>query len=357
MPFCAVAQTGLFVRHISMTPQGTASQPFPEPEENSASTQTQDHSAQDYLSTLLDTLADKIASRRESLDSTLERIAIAAQSFTGASGAAIALRQDGDVVCRARSGDSAPPLGTQLDANSGISGECLRTGQPILVEDTEADPRVDAEVCRSLDLRSIALVAISRDGIPDGVLEVFSTQPEAFDANHVTALQQLARLVLRATAPAAAPVSSPEPQAAIPAPAEQAAPVTRPPLAASPSPAASSAPVQKPASRPVIPPLPVEKVLAPVAPAVLQKPAAPAKAATAPAAPLAETRPATAPVPAKAASPPHDLPAPEFKAAQMQSSEGALLATLKAAWLRPLPLGVLLILVVLGVVYYLFYRG
>jgi hypothetical protein len=40
----------------------------------------------------------------------------------------------------------------------------------------------------------------------------------------------------------------------------------------------------------------------------------------------------------------------------MQSGGSAFLATLKAAWLRPLPLTIL-VLAILGVVYYLFYRG
>jgi hypothetical protein len=270
-------------------------------------------------------------------------------------------------------------LGTQLDANSGISGECLRTGQPILVEDTEADPRVDAEVCRSLDLRSMALVAISHDGVTDGVLEVFSTQPETFAAHHVAALQQLARLVLKATALAAAPVAavppspvpSQEPQAASAspvsrAPVGQTAPVSRPPIL---QPPGAPAPMQKAASTAATSPrLPEKRVLAPVAPAAPQKPAAPEKSAPAKPpldqqAPLPETETVTA-VSAVAAAPAakpaasaHDLPAPEFKAAQMQSGGSPLFSALKAAWLRPVPLTVLLILAILGVVYYVFYRG
>jgi putative methionine-R-sulfoxide reductase with GAF domain len=344
-----------------MTPQGTASQPVPDPGDNSATSKNPDGTGQDYLSTLLDALADKISADGESLDSVLERIAIAAQSFTGASGAAIALRENGDVVCRARSGDSAPPLGTQLDANSGISGECLRTGEPILVEDTEADPRVDAEVCRSLDLRSVALVAISRDGIADGVLEVFSTQPEAFDANHVTALQQLARLVLKATTPAAAAISTPEEPTVHPgSTGHPVAAPTLPPVRVTPAvpPAAraqeaiSSPPVQKPE----------KKILSPVAapppkPAAAEKPA-PVKARAQQVEPQEETVAATAtPAAAKPATAPQDLPAPQFKATEIGSGGNAFFAALKAAWLRPLPIAVLLILVTLGVVYYLFYRG
>jgi hypothetical protein len=40
----------------------------------------------------------------------------------------------------------------------------------------------------------------------------------------------------------------------------------------------------------------------------------------------------------------------------MQSGGSAFISALKAAWLRPLPLTVLF-LIILGIVYYLFYRG
>ena len=44
------------------------------------------------------------------------------------------------MVCRARSGDTAPALGARLSANTGISGECLRTGKMQHCTDTENDP-------------------------------------------------------------------------------------------------------------------------------------------------------------------------------------------------------------------------
>jgi|GEM_PF-3566408 len=346
-----------------MTPHGTASQPVPDPGENSATSKNPDSTGRDYLSTLLDALTDKIATDGESLDSVLERIAIAAQSFTGASGAAIALRENGDVVCRARSGDSAPPLGTQLDANSGISGECLRTGEPILVEDTEADPRVDAEVCRSLDLRSVALVAISRDGVADGVLEVFSTQPETFDLNHVSALQQLARLVLKATTPAAAAIPIQEAPAVPPGPTGQPVAAPETPLAPV-TPAVPPAALQELAVAPAISsPAPEKadrKILSaaatPSPKAVVAEKPAPVTPRTEQVTPPAETV-AAKPAAAKPAIPSQDLQAPQFKATEIESGGNAFFAALKAAWLRPLPIAVLLILVTLGVVYYMFYRG
>ena len=161
-------------------------------------------------------LKELIAAGDHSLDPVLGTITDVARQLTAASGAALAMWKDGAMVCRARSGDIAPVLGAQLSAKTGISGECLRTGKIQHCADTENDPLVDLEVCRSLGLGSIAVLPI-RDwrGI-NGILEVFSTQPAAFTEQHIAFLQKLALLAERArtskleSASSAAPQSPPE---------------------------------------------------------------------------------------------------------------------------------------------------
>src|SRR5215813_11406012 len=61
------------------------------------------------------------------LEVVLNEIVEQACLATGASGAAIVLKRDGDLVCRASSGSTAPKLGSRLDGDSGLSGECIRT--------------------------------------------------------------------------------------------------------------------------------------------------------------------------------------------------------------------------------------
>jgi len=151
-------------------------------------------------STALSSLKDLIAAGDHRLDPMLATITDAARQVTGASGAALAMWKDGAMVCRARSGDTAPALGAQLSAETGISGECLRTGKIQHCTDTENDPIVDAEVCRGLGLRSIAVFPIHGWREINGVLEVFSTQPAAFTEQHIALLQQLAALAERARA-------------------------------------------------------------------------------------------------------------------------------------------------------------
>ena len=177
-------------------------------------------------STTLSSLKELIAVGDHCLDPILATITDAAQQLTGASGAALAMWKDGAMVCRARSGDTAPPVGARLSAETGISGECLRTGKIHHCADTENDSLVDREVCRSLGLRSIAVLPIQgRRGI-NGILEVFSTKSAAFTEQNLALLQQLAALAEWArasqpqgTSPAAPkpPVETPQPSGLLPA--------------------------------------------------------------------------------------------------------------------------------------------
>ena len=139
-----------------------------------------------------------ISDGKWSLDIVLQCIAEAAQMVTCANGAAIALRRDNVVICQARAGNMAPDLGSKLDTESGISGQCLRTGWALRCDDTNNDTRVDAEVCRRLGLRSLAVVPVGRGPALSGVLEAFSALPSAFRNSHVELLEELAELVITA---------------------------------------------------------------------------------------------------------------------------------------------------------------
>ena len=129
------------------------------------------------------------------LDAFLDQIVKHARDLTGSNGAAVALRHGSVILCRARCGETSPSLGAQLDADFGISGECLRTGKALRCEDSERDLRLDPDVCRQLGLRSIAVVPIFESTTVAGILEVFASQPHAFADRHLEILQQLAELV------------------------------------------------------------------------------------------------------------------------------------------------------------------
>ena len=152
-------------------------------------------------------LRKMIASDTQSTETILGTIAVAAQTLTGATGAALAMPHDGVVVCVGRSGETAPELGDRLDVDSGISGECLRTGVSLRCDDASRDFHVDAEVCREMGLQSIAVVPLRGQYGRVGVLEAFSTAAYAFDEDKMEVLGRLAGLAEAAWARGMVPVS------------------------------------------------------------------------------------------------------------------------------------------------------
>jgi TonB family protein len=132
------------------------------------------------------------------LDLVLNQIVEQACLATGATGAAIALTRDGEMVCRATTGRNAPDLGVRLD-NAGFSAECLRVGTLQRCDDTETDPRVDATACRLLGVRSILVVPLWYWGEFMGIFEIFSPRPNAFGERDEQTLQALAYRIVRHT--------------------------------------------------------------------------------------------------------------------------------------------------------------
>jgi TonB family protein len=130
------------------------------------------------------------------LDLILNEVVEQARVATGATGAAIALARAGEMVCRATAGADAPDLGVRLETTSGLSGACLQTGAMQHCGDTETDPRVNAEACRRLGVRSIMVLPLGDSQDTFGLLEVFSSRPYAFSDRDINTLQVLARRVV-----------------------------------------------------------------------------------------------------------------------------------------------------------------
>ena len=129
------------------------------------------------------------------LEAALQLLAERAQYITGASGSAIALRKGEEIVCRASAGPSAPEVGVQLQINSGLSGESIRTRQILRCDDAETDARVNRESCRALGIASVVVLPLVHDGQVNGVFELFSGRANAFEERDITTLQRLAEMI------------------------------------------------------------------------------------------------------------------------------------------------------------------
>ena len=132
------------------------------------------------------------------LEPAISVIAERAQSLTGASGAAIALRKGDEMGCRARAGRTAPDLGVRLQSDSGISADCVRTGEVVLCHDAAENPRVDLAACQRLGVRSILAAPLRHFRRTLGVFEVFSAAPYAFASRDVATMQLLSSVMVAA---------------------------------------------------------------------------------------------------------------------------------------------------------------
>jgi putative methionine-R-sulfoxide reductase with GAF domain len=177
-----------------------------------------------YTDTL--TAASAVQREAEALGSDLEAllalVASRSQSLLRASGAAIALagKETGTMICRASAGPGAPPVGATLHVGSGFSGECVRTGKMLRCDDAETDAHVDRESCRDLGIRSMLAAPIRLREKVVGLLEVFSSVPNAFGDNDDAVVQRFAETIgaavdraVRAHVSPASPAAPPKPAA------------------------------------------------------------------------------------------------------------------------------------------------
>src|SRR6202521_4278009 len=143
----------------------------------------------------VETVRREVREIGDNVGAVLHLITERAWSLTGASGAALALLTEDRMICRARAGEPAPPLGAPVDAKHGLSGECVRSGLLVSCEDTEKDPRVDAEICRTLGIGSLMAAPIVSDFRVVGLLEIFSPHPRAFTKAHEAVLDRFVEMI------------------------------------------------------------------------------------------------------------------------------------------------------------------
>jgi TonB family protein len=175
-------------------------------------------------------------------------VAQRAQAFTNASGVAIALSEgNGDeIVCRARSGASAPDVGTTLRMEGTFTGLCIQSGKELRCDDCETDTRVDNTAIRALGIRSMVVAPIREENRVVGVLAAFAPTPHAFTITHVAVLKtmadQISAVLQKERRAREEDAQGDDPRPAAPAIA------SKPVIAATPAPVAPPAVVVKPST-------------------------------------------------------------------------------------------------------------
>ena len=112
----------------------------------------------------------------------LHSIAEVACTLVNGRAASVALLDDvsGDLVFVAAAGQNAADVeGARFPGTTGVAGEVLRSGEPVLIGDVSANPRFarDIAVAVGYEPDAIAAVPIQRAGQTVGVLEVLDLMP------------------------------------------------------------------------------------------------------------------------------------------------------------------------------------
>src|SRR5262249_53750770 len=117
-------------------------------------------------------------------------------ALTRATGAVIAMRNERSRITCLASAGRAPGIGAVLKPDSGLSGECVRSGDVICCDDAAHDTRVDVRLAETLGFRSMIVFPLRVEGRVVGVLEVLSAEPQCFKDDDISVLGKIAELVL-----------------------------------------------------------------------------------------------------------------------------------------------------------------
>lgn len=157
------------------------------------------------------------------------------QNVANATGVAIGLLQDDQLVYRAGSGSAAAYTGRSVTARLVVSADRKTNCEILRVENAETDTRIEAAICRQFGAQSLLILLICHDHAVAGVLEIFFSEAHVFLDAEVRTYRLMAGLVGEAMSHAAWLEAKKTAAADLPAPAcapEVTQPVIYPPRGA-----------------------------------------------------------------------------------------------------------------------------
>ena len=139
-------------------------------------------------------------------------IADQVQRFTEASGVAIGIATNDEIIYLAANGTAAREIGLRVPSDSSLSSYCLRTGLTLKSLRTEDEPRMLFAVCSKAGVRSFIGVPVTYENSVVGVLEARFRLPNAFREEDVQTCELMAVLVKEIIAQAGQPQIESAPQ-------------------------------------------------------------------------------------------------------------------------------------------------
>jgi GAF domain-containing protein len=154
----------------------------------------------DYTLTLAEIVEaqHQIEIRHLELDKALAVVAERVTRITNASGAAIGIVEEKNVVYRAGAGSAALPVGSTVPLRAALCQANIRTGQVIRAEDVHVEILFDPAPCLQRGILSVVAVPIYHDGNIVGALELYFGRIRGFAEQDIHTCQLMAGLVTEA---------------------------------------------------------------------------------------------------------------------------------------------------------------
>jgi hypothetical protein len=143
------------------------------------------------LSDLLD-LQESIATREFDLDRAMYLIARRARTVANATGVAIGLLEEDQLIYQAGCGNAAACVGQRVTAI--LSTSERNRGDILRVEKAHTDTGIAAEICRQFGANSLLMLPIYREGAVAGVLQVLFAEEHTFSYREMGTYRLIAGL-------------------------------------------------------------------------------------------------------------------------------------------------------------------
>src|SRR4051812_9631748 len=126
------------------------------------------------LSLIVETQRE-IASAGNDLQAVMQLVAERCVGIIGADGAMVNLIEADDVLhTRAATGIAVAAFDARRPLSGSVAKYAIQSGQPILIEDTESDPRINQELRAKVGDKSLICVPLFQGGAVIGTLNVLS---------------------------------------------------------------------------------------------------------------------------------------------------------------------------------------
>jgi GAF domain-containing protein/ribosomal protein L37E len=138
--------------------------------------------------------------RHLELENVMSLVTERLTQIAGARSAAIGILDGEKVQYRAAAGVMALPVGTEVPMEKALCVNCLRTGNVFRWAGVNSELLLDRDECRRRGIQSMIAVPVFRDGGVAGSLELYFSNPQAFNEEDVHTCQLMAGLVTEALA-------------------------------------------------------------------------------------------------------------------------------------------------------------